>query len=173
MRLDDDSAGDENDASPPKRSRESPTQRQDSPVRKSRESRDSPSEIRDSPNRKSRETRDSPVRRSRDSPVRRSRESRDSPTRKSRDSPHKKPVRFDAPSPNGSTDARVIVSEVVPEPQMLGGGDAPRSASVTSRGSRDSRAASSSDSDEPSGRTRRPRKPVTYKEKPLNRKMRR
>ncbi|KAL0894380.1 hypothetical protein ABMA27_013003 [Loxostege sticticalis] len=158
MRLDD---GGDGDASPPKRTMK------DSPVSK-----------RDSPTRRSRESRDSPTRKSRDSPGRKSRDV--SPGRKG-ESPSrvKKPVWFDAPSPNGSTDARVIVSEVIPAPHTCsGGGDAARSTSAMSRDSDtrsnmscDSRDSDSAERDE--GRTRRPRKAVTYKEKPLNRKMRR
>ncbi|CAH2065824.1 unnamed protein product, partial [Iphiclides podalirius] len=130
-------------------------------------------------------------------------------------------MRFDAPSPNGATDARVIVSETKSAP--CGSGepsgtskaasgrdtsgtrvtdrdtrvtdrdtrdterdtrDTERDTRDTSTGSRRDRMSrrdacesdardSDSSTERTEGRTRRPRKAVTYKEKPLNRKLRR
>lgn len=128
---------------------------------------------------------------------------------------------FDAPSPNGATDSRVIVSEArsidqeVPESvrdaslgrgrhsrdlderrllmhsrdsrdssshhlSRVGSQDSRDSGQSSLRGRLDSRASHESDSSSGGpggtvceGRTRRPRKAITYKEKPLNRKLRR
>ncbi|CAK1603595.1 unnamed protein product [Parnassius mnemosyne] len=143
-----------------------------------------------------------------------------SPGPKRNESPYKsqmedvlaKMMRFDAPSPNGATDARVIVSESRNGP--CGSGEPLDTQWVSSRDkehvtrcetpesrdghesrremknesqrcdrvsridTRDSNSChdsrdSDSSTERAEGRTRRPRKAVTYKEKPLNRKMRR
>ncbi|CAH0404563.1 unnamed protein product [Chilo suppressalis] len=107
-----------------------------------------------------------------------------------------KQMRFDAPSPNGTTDAGVIVSEALQEERGLNGsGDgsvdvdaatgsgvntSSRRRDTTRDTNRDNRSDSASSRDshdsvtEPAeGRSRRAKKPIIYKEKPLNRKMRR
>ncbi|XP_073941281.1 uncharacterized protein [Choristoneura fumiferana] len=116
-------------------------------------------------------------------------------------SPPKRVMRFDAPSPNGATDSRVIVSEEVARatnsrPSCDEGHKPPGTSDPRARGdnsdnnditdnrditqaSQESHRRESGDSDSSGtgrvseGRTRRNRKPVTYKEKPLNRKLRR
>ncbi|CAH0700906.1 unnamed protein product [Spodoptera exigua] len=86
---------------------------------------------------------------------------------------------FDAPSPNGATDSRVIVSSSH-QLSRVGSQESRDSGAVGRRGRPDSRASRDSDSGSSGaggsvseGRTRRPRKAITYKEKPLNRKLRR
>ncbi|XP_061708066.1 nucleolar and coiled-body phosphoprotein 1-like [Cydia pomonella] len=112
---------------------------------------------------------------------------------------HKRPKpRFDAPSPNGATDSRVIVSEEL-EAQARERESGEPDHTPTNKGHnsqrgqsqqegymdhegqtqqesyrRDSGDSCGSGAERASeGRTRRNRKPVTYKEKPLNRKLRR
>ncbi|CAG5048140.1 unnamed protein product [Parnassius apollo] len=136
----------------------------------------------------------------------------ESPSKSRKEDVLAKIVRFDAPSPNGSTDARVIVSESRNDPYGSGepldtervssrdkkrvtrcetpeSRDTQESRRQTENGSqrrdqeslvdsrdsdscRDARDSDSS-SERTEGRARRARKPVTYKEKPLNRKLRR
>ncbi|CAG4972629.1 unnamed protein product [Colias eurytheme] len=82
---------------------------------------------------------------------------------------------FDAPSPNGSTDARVIVSESS-DPCTHVARRVKRNNSNDSHGNGNSNSDPVSDSSSDlllEARTRRARKPIIYKEKPLNRKMRR
>ncbi|XP_063375816.1 uncharacterized protein LOC134663383 [Cydia fagiglandana] len=113
---------------------------------------------------------------------------------------HKRPKpRFDAPSPNGATDSRVIVSEELEsQAREIESGEPSRTPTnkrndsrqgqnqqqsyrdQEGQGQQESYRRDSGDSDSGSGadrvsegRTRRNRKPVTYKEKPLNRKLRR
>ncbi|XP_063358844.1 uncharacterized protein LOC134648284 [Cydia amplana] len=113
---------------------------------------------------------------------------------------HKRPKpRFDAPSPNGATDSRVIVSEELEsQAREIESGEPSRTPTnirsdsrrgphqqdsyrdQEGHGPQESYRRDSGDSDSGSGadrvsegRTRRNRKPVTYKEKPLNRKLRR
>ncbi|XP_063529049.1 uncharacterized protein LOC134740487 isoform X2 [Cydia strobilella] len=107
--------------------------------------------------------------------------------------------RFDAPSPNGATDSRVIVSEELESQARERESGEPSRTPTNKRkdtrrgqnqqesyrdqegqGQQESYRRDSGDSDSGSGadrasegRTRRNRKPVTYKEKPLNRKLRR
>ncbi|KAJ2944457.1 hypothetical protein O0L34_g3797 [Tuta absoluta] len=93
--------------------------------------------------------------------------------------------RFDAPSPNGATDSAVIVCEAntqrtreiaqnVTQRQPSRGSPAPHSRPPSRGESRhdysDSDHSSTGDND---ARTRRTRRQVSYKEKPLNRKLRR
>ncbi|XP_026738258.1 uncharacterized protein LOC113501333 [Trichoplusia ni] len=135
-------------------------------------------------------------------------ESESSPPKRARSPPQHPLIAFDAPSPNGATDSRVIVSEtrtldtdVEMEsehadmsssrcdsragPRRRGHSqdcrehsrnvsqDTRDSAALCGRGSGDSRDSDSSAADVTDSRARRNRKAVVYKEKPLNRKMRR
>ncbi|XP_038208879.1 hepatoma-derived growth factor-related protein 2-like [Zerene cesonia] len=79
---------------------------------------------------------------------------------------------FDAPSPNGSTDARVIVSESTEACEHVAR-RVKRNNSNTSNNSNSEPASDSSSELLLEARTRRARKPIVYKEKPLNRKLRR